>query len=52
MWPDPACASASPYSAPGINDAGEYDITGPMTLSVPSFQPTGTYRAVMTVFLV
>ena len=73
---DPACASANPYSAPGIIDAGEssfaspillcakddqlggggstggeYDVTGPLTLTVPSFQPTGTYRAVMTVFL-
>jgi len=73
---DPACAPGSPYSAPGILDAGEssfaspillcakddqiggggstggeYDITGAMTLTVPSFQPTGTYRAVMTVFL-
>ena len=73
---DPACASANPYSAPGVIDAGEssfaspillcakddqiggggstggeYDITGPMTLTVPSFQPTGTYMAVMTVFL-
>ena len=73
---DPACASANPYSAPGVIDAGEstfaspillcakddqiggggstggeYDITGPMTLTIPSFQPTGEYMAVMTVFL-
>ena len=61
---DPACASANPYSAPGIIDAGEssfaspillcakddqiggggstggeYDITGPMTLTVARSSP-------------